>query len=44
MILAKPHVDVKVCEKVLKRVNDDYGLALTCMIDDTIIVAVYFSV
>ena len=43
LILVKPHIDIKIIKKVRKQVNDYYGLALTCMIVDTIIVAVDFS-
>ena len=43
LILVKPHIDIKIIKKVREQANDYYGLALTCMIVDTIIVAVYFS-
>ena len=41
--MAKPHVNINVCTKVLEHTNSYYGLALTSMVDDTIVVAVYFS-
>ena len=43
LIMAKPHIDIRIIKKVQDQVNDYYGLAVTCMLDNTIMVAVYFS-
>ena len=43
VIMCKPHINVKVCKKVINQADDHYALAFTVMVQDTIVVGVYSS-
>ena len=43
VIMAKPDVDIEVLHKIHEKTDGYHGTVLTCMIDGTVIVAVYFS-
>ena len=43
VIMSKPHINVKICKKVINQADDHYALAFTVMVQDTIVIGVYSS-